>query len=235
LRLKLDMAQDDFHFKGVPKSAAPKVLLWLAILGGLGGGAAYYVDAHGGVDNVLQQLSNLRHGGAPAATPALTDPATVAPTGAQPTAATNPVQPPAAATTTTPPSAAADQAAPKADSAPVQQPATDQAAVNLADPDAPSEAADDTKDAAKPAAAEPSKPAAAPKQAAPAKPARTEKPKAVAHAKPKPTPVRTPSRSEPVIKVSPAGAADDHPLEVPDLPPSPSGGNDYLPADPPAP
>ena len=227
LRLKLDAtADDEDHYRGVPKSRIGAVLVWLLILGGIGAGAAYWFDSEGGVNAVVARVQAALQGKSTQPTPPLT-PATPAVTepAAQSAAPGAGAQPPSAAAAPQPPSAASSQ--PSAANAPEAKPshpqtepiAQDKQARELADPSS-----------AEPPKAEEPKPSANDKPK-PAAPEKAEKPKPAATPKVAARPVAP--RHEPIIKVKPMGSAGPapssgapDPLDVPYVPAVP---------DPPAP
>jgi hypothetical protein len=218
LRLKLDVQGDEEeHYRGVPKSKLPGVLLWLIVLGLLIGGGAYYAEGHGGVGAIASRL-HLFSEDEPEETPDdAAPPAAAAPSAAAaPTAAAPSAADPAGQA---PPSAASPKAVVPAANPPAQQPnglatPTEENARQLADPDPPGEQVG-TKPVTKPAAS--TKPAAA-------------KPPAK---KPAPHASRPAVRHDPIVKVrdlegAPAAPSSSAPPEPPDMPYAP-------PYDPPAP
>jgi hypothetical protein len=205
LRLKLDSAEPDDHYRGVPKSSLPSVLLWLFLLAGAAAAAAYWVDAQGGLVAARTRLESLVSGHPVPA------PTVAAPT--PPTAETSPSAPatpppsaaPTATTTTTPPTAAATPT----------QAQGENAAQALADPEPPTAA--------------PSKPEPA---HAEAKPKPEEKPKPAAAKPAAPAPPRRVVRHEPVLTVKPMGSSAAPPSNAP---PEPAGTPFVPNMEPPAP
>ncbi|HET8937014.1 MAG TPA: hypothetical protein VFN67_26405 [Polyangiales bacterium] len=227
LRLKLDADVAEEQVYRAPKSALPKLLLWLVILGMLGGGFWLYAESRGGVAALIQQLQ----GGQPTVTPQTPTPALVTvdpaaapqqpPAAAAPTAAAVPAQPSGAPPTT--PRAAAPSGTPAAPSNTPAAPSSATAAPSgtAAAPSAPKAQAPSPPKAQPPSnqeqTAEPA-PAAAPKPAAPKAPPRQVRPQQPVV---KVRPIESaPSTAEPAAP----GAAE--PLDIPYVP---------LPGDPPAP
>jgi hypothetical protein len=212
LRLKLDADAVEESYRA-PKSGLPKLLVWLAFLGLIGGGFAYFAQSQGGVAALIKRFST-----------------------AQPTLTTQDPQPPAAAASTAPtvdpnapmqqppaaavPAAEATQAPPQAAAPAAVQPASAAPA-----PAAPQAAA---KPAEAPAAV-PKPPADSPKAAEPqaAKPA----PKPAA-----PKPARPVRPQQPVVKVRPIESAPSAPeTTAPPTPDHPDIPYVPMPGDPPAP
>jgi hypothetical protein len=229
LRLKLDAAADDEdHYRGVPKSRVGAVLAWLVILCGIGAGAAYWFDAEGGVSAVVARVQAVLQG--KSAQPAVVQqpPSATAPAAAAGAAA----QPPSAATAQQRPSGATQPGAtaqPSAASAPeaktsAARAAQDEQARELADPS--------SAGAPKAQEAKPDAKVKQPKAAAPAKPEKVEKPKHAAAPKPA-KPAKPAARREPIIKVKPMSSAAPPPSSGPPAPLDVP----YVPAipDPPAP
>jgi hypothetical protein len=188
LRLKLDSAEPDDPYHGVPKSRLPSVLLWLFALAGLGGAAAYWVDEQGGLVAARTRLEGLVSGhpiAPPTITPAAAPSAEAPPTAAEPT-----TPPPTAAEPTTPPPTAAQ---------------AESAAQALADPEPPTAA---------PAKPEPVQAEAKPKPPSEEKPkpVRASKPAA-----PTP-PAHKVVRHQPVITVKPIGSSATPPSSAPPEP-----------------
>jgi hypothetical protein len=236
LRLKLDADAAEESAYRAPKSALPKVLMWLVILGAIGGGFWLYAESRGGVDALLQQLQGTQPvvvtpAAGPAAAPVAADPAVA------------PQQPPAAAAPAAAAPAVAAPAAPAvaAPAQPQQPAASAQPSTNTPAPRAaaPSGNASPTTVTAAPSGTPaPSTPKAQPQSAAAPPPEKTGEPAPVAA--PKPAAPKAPARQvrpqQPVVKVrpiesapgtsepAPSGAAE--PLDIPYVP---------LPGDPPAP
>ncbi|HEY2733871.1 MAG TPA: hypothetical protein VGI70_07795 [Polyangiales bacterium] len=212
LRLKLDADEVegyDEHYKGVPKSRLPAVLLVFLILLIAAGGGAYWAEEHGGLASVaarlhLGPLSELL-GGSAASAPAFTPPPSAAGT-PPPSAAGTP--PPSAASTsaakTSTPTDHAPSPPPSAASATKAEATTDDqaAARALAEPDMPA------ADAAQ-ANAKPNDSSVAKAEPAAKHPAKT----APHHAAPKPI-----VHHDPVLKIREVGAQS----ATPGTPPEPS-------------
>lgn len=232
LRLKLDMATDEEHYRGVPKSRLPRMLLWLLIIGGAAGGA-YWATTEGGIEVVRARVEALIHGrgaaapqvpGSPPADQSAAQPNEAVPPAAAAQQTRETQQTPAGATPqpsaaeANPPAQAPGQAAQAARAPQASKEQDERAARELADPEPPSEAA-----AAQAPAKPTEKPTEKPKPTPPAAAAKPSKPSPPAH-----RPVRNP-----VISVKPIGSA----APPPNAPPEPAG-TPYVPSvpiDPPAP
>jgi hypothetical protein len=261
LRLKLDSEVEGYeeHYKGVPKSRLPAVLLGLLILLAAAGGGAYWAEEHGGLATLAARLHLTVgaevEGPAPAnagpAAPAPLDNAAPSDKAAPAVTKAGEAQSPTGATLAAPPSAAnppPSAAAPSSAAAEsARQPgasaqptaAQDVAAQAIAEPDMPVAAPPSAAKVDKPAAsAQADKPVAAPPAAAradkPAASAQADKPVAapakVEHHRPAAPAARPVVHHEPVVKIRDLGAA-------PGAPPEPAG-SPYVPPvpiDPPAP
>jgi hypothetical protein len=241
LRLKLDSEVEGYeeHYKGVPKSRLPGVLLGLLILVIAAGGGAYWADGHGGLASWAARLHLTEPGIQPPANSAQ-DPTALGTRNEAVPAATAPAPNAAAARSplTTPqpsaasaskpagpspaPAAAAPQATAPAQAAAGKAPATTQ------DSNAQALAEPDMKLEAPPAAAKTEKPL----QAASAdKPVM--QPKAAERRRPAaPPPARSVVHHDPVLKIREIGAAS-----APGAPPEPADSpyTPSVPIDPPAP
>lgn len=232
LRLKLDADAAEESAYRAPKSALPKVMMWLVILGMLGGGFWLYAESRGGVAALIQEAQ----GGQPTLTAPAAEPATAptAPVAADPGVA--PQQPSAAAAPAAVPTQAPAQqpaATAQPSAAPVQRPSpapTTRPAAPSGTAAANSTAAPSTPKA-QPSATAPTPAAEAPEKNA--EPAPAASPKAAALKAP-PRQVRP---QQPVVKVRPIESAPSasepaaapgaaEPLDIPYVP---------LPGDPPAP
>jgi hypothetical protein len=243
LRLKLDSEVEGYeeHYKGVPKSRLPGVLLGLLILIAAAGGGVYWADEHGGLASWAARLHLTEPGTRPPASggadptalgtrneavPAVPKATAPAPNAAAAPGSLTTPQPSAAnegkpAAPSQAPSATAPQAAAPAPAAAGKTPAVaqDSNAQALAEPDMKLEAP--------PAAAKTEKPSAAPPADKP-----VVQPKAAERRRPAPPPARPIVHHDPVLKIREIGAAS-----APGAPPEPAD-SPYVPAvpiDPPAP
>ena len=216
LRLKLDADVIEESAYRAPKSGLPKLLVWLVVLGLIGGGFWYFAESQGGVAGLIKRFN-----------------------GSQPTLTTQDPQPPGAAAPSAPtvdPSAAQPTAAPTA-AAPSQPTAATPAPAAAAQPTAPTQPS-----AAPQAATKPDEPAVTPP---PAEQPKAEAPKAAAPAAkptpaaPKPAapkPARPVRTQQPVVKVRPIEAAPSAPeTTAPPTPDHPDIPYVPMPGDPPAP
>jgi hypothetical protein len=232
LRLKLesDPVEDSYR---PPKSVLPKLLMLLAIVAALGGGAAVYMSSHPGPDGhsgISALIERFTGDAKPALAPAPNAVGQPETPGVQPPPSAAAPNPP---TDTPAPTLQAKPGTPSADSPVSPQPATaaPQRALDLADPEPPTAAAPASQQAqaqppAAAAAIQPSPKAAlsAPKQ----------KPKAAAAAAH--STARPPARhQEPVVKVRAIDAPNANAASSAE-PPDPTGVP-YVPVpyDPPAP
>jgi len=212
LRLKLDADAAEEVVYRAPKSALPKVLIWLVILGLVGGGLVLFADPKG-IAGLLKRFS--------APEPTLTTQDPQPPAAAAPSAPTvDPSaaqQPPAAAPSTpaTPTQPAAAATAPAASTAPAQPSAAAQpAAQPTTTPPAVAQPKAEAPKAAEPAA-KPAAPVAKPAAPKPARPVRPQ---------------------QPVVKVRPIESAPSSPeTSAPPTPDHPDIPYVPMPGDPPAP
>lgn len=245
LRLKLDSEVEGYeeHYKGVPKSRLPSVLLGLLILVAAAGSGAYWADEHGGLASWAARLHLTEPGIQPPASSVVDHSGLGTRNEAVPAVpkATAPAPNPGAAPSplTTPQPSAANEGKP---AAPVQAPATAAPQAALAaqaaagktppttqDSNAQALAEPDMKLEAPPAAAKTEKPVAA---AQPAKPVVVQ-PKAAERRRPvAPPPRPVVVHHDPVLKIREIGATS-----APGAPPEPAD-SPYVPSvpiDPPAP